>query len=117
MFLNFRDSVGGFRLKRSKHWCLIIGLLMIANTNMLYAQSSAEVATNVRSAFVNSIKSKQINEADFKTMFNWLTSSSGKEKWREINWRHDLWDARTESAKVGKPIFIWAMNGDPLGCV
>jgi len=60
---------------------------------------------------------RNVDFDDYKTMFNWLTEFSGKEKWRKIQWRHDLWDARVESAKSGKPIFIWAMNGDPLGCV
>ena len=38
-------------------------------------------------------------------------------KWTQVNWMSDLWEARIEAAKKRKPIFIWAMNGDPLGCV
>ena len=38
-------------------------------------------------------------------------------KWLEIEWRIDLWQARKESAKSGKPIYLWEMDGHPLGCV
>jgi hypothetical protein len=38
-------------------------------------------------------------------------------RWMEIPWEVDLWTARRLAAKVGKPILMWAMNGNPLGCV
>ena len=37
-------------------------------------------------------------------------------KWQEIPWQTDLWTARRLAAEQGKPIFLWAMNGNPLGC-
>jgi hypothetical protein len=37
-------------------------------------------------------------------------------KWQEIPWQTDLWTARQLAAEQGKPIFLWAMNGNPLGC-
>ncbi|MGI9244817.1 MAG: hypothetical protein ACR2RV_28700 [Verrucomicrobiales bacterium] len=37
--------------------------------------------------------------------------------WRDsIPWRTDLWEARQEAAAAGKPIFLWEMDGHPLGC-
>jgi hypothetical protein len=36
--------------------------------------------------------------------------------WRTIPWRVSLLEARQEAAKQKKPIFIWAMDGHPLGC-
>ena len=36
--------------------------------------------------------------------------------WRTIPWRVSLLAARQEAAKQQKPIFIWAMDGHPLGC-
>ena len=37
--------------------------------------------------------------------------------WRDsIPWRTDLWEARREAAAAGKPIFLWEMDGHPLGC-
>lgn len=38
-------------------------------------------------------------------------------RWLEVGWRSDLEAARQEAERRGRPLFIWAMNGDPLGCV
>lgn len=38
-------------------------------------------------------------------------------KWTAIPWETDLWAARQRAREAGKPIFMWAMNGHPLGCV
>lgn len=38
------------------------------------------------------------------------------ERWQKIPWRIDFLAARTEAFKERKPIFLWAMNGHPLGC-
>ena len=40
----------------------------------------------------------------------------GDEPWRSIPWKIDLLDAQRAAAKQQKPIFIWAMDGHPLGC-
>ena len=39
-----------------------------------------------------------------------------EEEWRRIPWRTDLAAARIEAARLGRPLFIWSMNGHPLGC-
>lgn len=39
-----------------------------------------------------------------------------KEKWETVDWRTDLHETRAVSVKEGKPIFIWAMDGQTLGC-
>ena len=36
--------------------------------------------------------------------------------WLQIGWRTDLWEARREAAKSKKPIYLWEMDGHPLGC-
>ena len=40
----------------------------------------------------------------------------GKETWRTNPWQISLLDARALAAAEKKPIFIWAMDGHPLGC-
>ena len=41
----------------------------------------------------------------------------GKEEvWRTIPWKLSVLDAQREAAVEDKPIFIWAMDGHPLGC-
>ncbi len=36
--------------------------------------------------------------------------------WLSIPWRRNLHAARMESQLSGKPLFLWVMNGNPLGC-
>ncbi len=37
-------------------------------------------------------------------------------RWEEIPWEVDLWDARRKAAREGKPIMLWEMDGNPMGC-
>jgi hypothetical protein len=39
------------------------------------------------------------------------------EPWETIGWRVDLLAARDEAIRAKRPLFLWAMNGHPLGCV
>ena len=39
-----------------------------------------------------------------------------KEKWESVPWKTDLRDAWELSIQEKKPIFIWAMDGQTLGC-
>ncbi|MAI71008.1 MAG: hypothetical protein CMM01_08875 [Rhodopirellula sp.] len=36
--------------------------------------------------------------------------------WRTIPWKLSVLEARSAAFKQDKPIFIWAMDGHPLGC-
>ncbi len=45
-----------------------------------------------------------------------LLPSEKENKWLQIPWRTDVLAARREAARQGKPIFMWLMDGDPLGC-
>jgi hypothetical protein len=37
--------------------------------------------------------------------------------WRTIPWMTSVLEAQREALEKGRPIFIWAMDGHPLGCV
>lgn len=39
-----------------------------------------------------------------------------REKWETVDWKTDFREAHAASVKEGKPIFIWAMDGQTLGC-
>ena len=41
---------------------------------------------------------------------------SPEEAWRTIPWKTGLLEAQSEAARSRKPLFIWAMDGHPLGC-
>lgn len=36
--------------------------------------------------------------------------------WRTIGWETDLLKAQNLAVESNKPMFIWAMDGHPLGC-
>lgn len=36
--------------------------------------------------------------------------------WRSIPWQIDLLNAQRDAAAQHKPLFVWAMDGHPLGC-
>ncbi|MFT5122737.1 MAG: hypothetical protein ACI9QL_004582 [Candidatus Omnitrophota bacterium] len=36
--------------------------------------------------------------------------------WRTIPWQTSLLNAQRIAARERKPLFIWAMDGHPLGC-
>lgn len=45
-----------------------------------------------------------------------IKPTAEESKWLEIPWQIDLWKARQLAAKEGKPILLWEMDGNPLGC-
>ena len=55
----------------------------------------------------------QESTRDFTAMHAQLCK---KEKWETVAWKTDLHESRAASMKEGKPIFIWAMDGQTLGC-
>jgi len=41
---------------------------------------------------------------------------SADEPWRTVPWELRVLDAQRMAVEQDKPIFIWAMDGHPLGC-
>jgi hypothetical protein len=58
----------------------------------------------------------QLNAASFRDLIAYIRPKAEESKWLEIPWQTDLWDGRRLAMAEGKPIFLWAMNGNPLGC-
>ena len=48
--------------------------------------------------------------------FQQACQASLEEPWRTIPWKLSLLEAQHVAAREKKPIFIWAMDGHPLGC-
>ena len=42
--------------------------------------------------------------------------SPKEERWLQVPWRTSVLQARNEAQQLGKPLFFWIMNGNPLGC-
>lgn len=56
-----------------------------------------------------------LNEQRFADLQRELTPAADA-PWRTIPWRIDLLLAQREAAAQHKPLFLWAMDGHPLGC-
>ncbi len=56
------------------------------------------------------------NTSDFREWLAYVRPRPEEIRWQSIPWQTDVWDARRLAAQEGKPIFLWAMNGNPLGC-
>lgn len=56
-----------------------------------------------------------LTEAQYRKLLKELQPAED-EPWRTIPWKIALLDAQRNAARENKPIFIWAMDGHPLGC-
>jgi hypothetical protein len=45
-----------------------------------------------------------------------IKPTTKEDRWNRIPWQSSLWEARRLAAAKGKPIFLWEMDGHPLGC-
>ena len=59
--------------------------------------------------------SGELTQEEFQTLHRQLQAAPDK-PWRTIPWKTAILDAQETAAQQGKPIFIWAMDGHPLGC-
>lgn len=57
-----------------------------------------------------------LGEDTFRELLAAIRPAPEETRWREIPWQTDLRDACRLAAEAGKPVFLWAMNGNPLGC-
>ena len=57
----------------------------------------------------------ELTDAEFRRLHRKLQPAAD-EPWRTIPWKIALLDAQKTAAKEKKLIFIWAMDGHPLGC-
>ena len=56
-----------------------------------------------------------LGEPEFKELHEKLRPPTA-EAWRSIPWTISLVEAQNRAAREKKPIFIWSMDGNPLGC-
>lgn len=59
----------------------------------------------------------RIAPAEFEPVIEYIIPKPDEMRWMGVQWETDLWEARRLAEKLDKPIFLWAMNGHPLGCV
>ena len=76
---------------------------------------SAIIATVLFVSLNSKTRAEELSDAKFTELHKKLQPAKD-EPWLTIPWRIALLDAQKTAAKEGKPIFIWAMDGHPLGC-
>ncbi len=59
----------------------------------------------------------ELTAETFEDLFETCRPRASEERWTEVPWIGNLWEGRQQAAELEKPLFIWAMNGHPLGCV
>jgi hypothetical protein len=42
--------------------------------------------------------------------------SREEDRWLTIPWRTNAMQARLEAQNLNRPMFLWIMNGNPMGC-
>ena len=57
----------------------------------------------------------ELSRADFEKLRKEVRPDAGA-TWRSIPWKTSVLEAQNMAAETGQPIFIWAMDGHPLGC-
>lgn len=57
---------------------------------------------------------ERLTESEFRALHAELQQQDAP--WRSVPWNISLLDAQNQAAESGKPLFIWAMDGHPLGC-
>ena len=80
--------------------------------NTTFAKNAGE-----ESSITSAIKSDSLTDQQFEKLEKFILPSATEEKWRETNWIPSIQDGRKMAIAQNKPLFLWAMNGDPLGCV
>jgi hypothetical protein len=62
------------------------------------------------------VAAQPIASEQFEPLHALIRPQPGEERWAEIPWMTSLWQARQRAAAEGKPILLWEMDGNPLGC-
>ncbi len=62
------------------------------------------------------IASEPIDREQFAELHRMIQPRPDEEQWLQIPWQTSLSEARRKAAAEGKPILLWEMDGNPLGC-
>lgn len=58
----------------------------------------------------------ELNDKTYKYWVDFVRPNREELKWKDVGWRTDLWEAVQEAKQLERPIFLWTMNGHPMGC-
>ena len=52
----------------------------------------------------------------FEKLHRLIRLHEAEQKWEQVPWLAELWEARQRAAAQGKPILLWEMDGSPMAC-
>ncbi len=64
---------------------------------------------------IGQIQAQKLTQARFEKLHREIRPEKDA-AWKSIPWKISLLEAQNLASKERKPIFIWAMDGHPLGC-
>jgi hypothetical protein len=70
----------------------------------------------MRIALLLALVALQSAEGSLDEKISPLLPKPDEERWLKIPWRSDFAAARAEADREGRPLFLWMMDGNPLGC-
>jgi hypothetical protein len=62
-----------------------------------------------------SLSAAGLSDAEFRKLHAELQPDNSA-LWRTVPWKISVLDGQQKAAEEKKPLFIWAMDGHPLGC-
>ncbi len=57
-----------------------------------------------------------LGQTDLDRRVESVLPKADEERWLAIPWQQNLWQARLDSQRTGRPMLIWVMDGNVLGC-
>jgi hypothetical protein len=54
--------------------------------------------------------------SSFDTHIASVLPTAQEDAWLNIGWHTNLMQSRLEAQRSNRPLFVWLMNGHPLGC-
>jgi hypothetical protein len=60
--------------------------------------------------------SAQLSPSDLESKVASVLPTAGENRWLEVPWRTDLASALKDAERQHKPVYMWVMDGHPLGC-
>ena len=97
-------------------WIGFGGMLVALCMSVVSAADAASPTCELDGTPVPGFMVKSIGPAQFQALHAKVAPRGTGELWATIPWQTDLRTARQKSAREGKPILMWVMDGHPLGC-
>ncbi len=97
----------------SRTLCVLLATLFQSHFAATATAQPDGSSNQVRAAYGAGIETQE----QFETVATFIGASDEESKWQQIPWLPSLREGMQLANEKKKPLFVWAMNGDPLGCV